>query len=673
MKNFVKFQLKEKGQIKVNKRQNSKYKELNYIKNDISTVLDDDQNDNYIRKITYLDDYNKNNSNAYLRQNSPEYKVSYPVSNTHRELNYHKINIIDKINKNENRYINNQTQYSTFLNNNCSNKKKKMEEDKGNKLLIYKSETQYPLTFRQSSKGMKGCNSMKNLNYEPNKNYNMRICSISPKYGINIRTENENNQKFILDRFTDNEYLNDNAIMQNYDDTFLKRNQYINIPIESTSSMSFSNYGQLYQPLRGQMNNNTNYYYNNNENFYVNNINNQNFIHYQNKTPKNGKNEYIQLLRKNKKIKIHYDLDDIKKDKELIKAYKIKLINIFDKFMTDFYYKYFKRNYEELISRLRKNKNSIINLNENNQNIQLNNNSQNDYENKKSNNQINNDIKTNFQNYNSNNIHCHKKFSSMSFYKKIDKSKYPNVENSNDKNYKKKTTKDNYDSKKKGLTKKSWSNLYIPAKKRNINDFTRNMKNSGSKGSIFNKIKIDKNSKIIEIDSSNIIFRNNSNKNSLHYNNYRRNVLFNSNNSDDQNRQKIQKLMLSRNLKERASNNILLEDVKQENNNNKKNESIFHKKIMPKEKKRDKNIFKKKTEKINHKNISKEKTNDDIFKINNNYNTSSSVFNNRDFKNKNKKNEEDLKTNNCYNNNSTNMSNNINDYYLNDKPRNMMY
>jgi hypothetical protein len=94
---------------------------------------------------------------------------------------------------------------------------------------------------------------------------------------------------------------------------------------------------------------------------------------------------------------------------------------------------------------------------------------------------------------------------------------------------------------------------------------------------------------------------------------------------------------------------------------------------MPKEKKRDKNIFKKKTEKINHKNISKEKTNDDIFKINNNYNTSSSVFNNRDFKNKNKKNEEDLKTNNCYNNNSTNMSNNINDYYLNDKPMNMMY
>ena len=685
MEKFVKFPMEEKSQIRVNKRYKSKNKELKNKKNDIPTILDDNRKDSLIKRIIYLDNFNKNN---YLSYNSDNNELSYPLSTSQREMQYRKIDIMNSIYKNANKHNKNKSHYSLFSDNHYD-KTKKIEEDNGNKLLIYKSETQYPLTYRKNNESMNVSNSMKNINYEPNKNYlNLRFCSISPKYGINYRTERDNFQKYRLDGYDENEYLDDNNVMYNYgnnndNNEFLKRREFINIP----SNMSFNDFGE-YQQIRGQMGNNTNYYYNNNENFYVNNINNQNFIHYQNKMPNSGKNELFHVLKKNNmynmnnnSIKLSYDLDDIKKDKELINIYKTKLINIFVKIMVNFYCEYFKKIYNELISRLRKNKNRIIdtneNENENNKKVksgQKNKNNHNYYI-KKRNAQINNNNKNNFQIFNNSNVNpfpCHKKYSSMSIYKNIDPNKYSHFENIIQKTYKTKLKKDNCDDQKKSLTKKSFSNIYIPAKNRNNNNNKQNLIKSSSKGSIFNKIKIDKKSKIIEINSNNIIHRNNSN-NILKNNNYEKNVLFNSENSSDKQKPN---LMLSRIQKTKTNNK--LKELKQGNNNNTNQNGIFHKKILSLDKNNDNNnIYMKKTDRMNYNNKTKNNSNDAVIKVNNNkkfnHNFSSSFINKKVIRNKNRKNEEDLKMNNWYNTSSSiNISNNINDYYLNDKPMNKM-
>ena len=693
MESFDKLSVNSKNTIKVNKRQNSKNKELKYLKNDIPTLNEEYSKNNIIKKVIFVNN-NKNQHNDYYFQNSPKHKnydeMTYSFNRNHKELNYRKINIINRIYKNDNKQNNNnKTQLSTFLNGNLNNKKMVIEEDNGNKLLICKSETQYPLTYRKDNKRKNGCSSMKNINYNPNKKYiNLRYCSISPKYGINFRKENEELNKYKIDIYSDNEIVNNN-IDYNFDNNnILEKKDYNNYPLDTIPNMAFNNYGHFYQPIREQINNNTNYYYNNNENIYVNNVSAQDFIDFPQKIPNNNhilnktnyieKNEYIKIFKRNdiynlKKNmnNIDFDINEAKKDKELINIYKKKLINIFVKFMTDFYFNYSKKIYEELISKLRKIKEGVIISN--NKYQEKNNNIENEYNKnlyiKKNNYKINNNINNNFQNYNSNTIKSfssHKKFSSISIYKRTNKYKYINNENMNENIHKTKMLSDIYDKENEGILKKSESNLFIP-KNRNVNNYKKNnVEGSGSvsKGSIFNDIKINKNLKFLEM--GNKYYR--TNNNNIYKN---KNELFNCKLSLGN--QKTN-LMLLKNIK---SSKNLFKKVKQENNINKKVNPIVYKKIMSKNKYKDYknnkiNNYIKKTERINSKN---NKYKDKIY-INNRYptydamknNYKSSIFNHKTNNNK----SEEMLNMNINLNNSRNLSNDINDYYLDDKPMKMV-
>ena len=651
--------LNDMHQIKVNKKKKSHNKGSNIQLNEIETFNDNFPipNRKFHSNIPTNENYTSTENKRYNKILNKE--ISHPLSNSQKELNFRKINLNDNKNNISDR---------PFLTNHSN---RENEEDKAKKLVIYRSETQYPLSYRNNSMNINiERNSKNNSNYRQNiKDVNLRYLrysTLSPKYGHKQRIDK--NKKIGIYNNTLNNILYESS--NNY---YIRKNGFDNM--QDFSNATFNNIGyNFYQPIHGQINNNTNYYYNNNENAYFDDINfndNNNFLNQHRNMPYISKTlhkidgynnqEYLQYFRRNKinnnpnfYNNVHFinessnrmTMSTIKHENDLINIYKGKLIKIFVKLMVNFYTNHLKINFNDFVTRLR----GINNFNKRYQKNKHKTGNFYDIKNKyfKYKDNIINDIRDK-------NPSLFKSISSYNDYPSINKFKKKIKESNsnivNDDNYLF-TTKDDE------TIKRSSCNIYIPPKKKignnNILSETRPKKN------IFSEIKINKK---LFIKNPNEYMNNyyNYNQYASNKNNFKKNS-FNTFMTLTKQRPK---LFLSKN-KHDKNYNTLLGNIKEEANKNKHH--VFHKKIMSKDSKdkKNNNIYYKSKEKISknkHKNeiINDEKmshTTNNILKNNCN----STGFN---FSNNNKINQNI--------NNITNLSNDLNDYCLGDKPMNIVY
>jgi len=731
MKNNEKLYINGLHQIRVNKMHKSQNFDLNNISNDIKSFNENYKTNNFMTKKLFnkmqSNDRQNNFSSSHNKINNRNIynEISHPLSTSHKDLKFKKINV-NKNNKNESRSLNKQ-EYITYMNNSNEDKNKLIEEDvNGKKLLICRSETQYPLSYRKDDNDdiiVNESNSKQNLNNVASnpKDINLRYFTISPKNGINQRNENRNNtyQPFNNEK---NNINNPNYMIYDYNSNnsynIYRKNEFNNYyNSEVIPNMTYNNFGHnIYQPINEQINNNTNYFYNNNENAYFEDMNytpdytpGNNFVN--NRQPQNLKymnqslnnrnglvnQDYIQIFKRNNNINNNYNLlrninmsneengyemtpegneiisEEINiynskksdyKDKELIRIYKGKLIKIFIQFMTNFYFNHSKRIFDELIMRLRKNKNSYENLNLNINRRYQKKRFNKEYDENKSNNFYY--IKKNNFKYSTNNNNfqyyepgpfnshtSHKKVFSMNIDNKLDKIKNSSIVNNivNEKTlYNSKEKHNNYFKEREEHLKNSSSNIYIPAKNRNIsNNYKSHKFGSKPKESIFNEIKINKS----PIKDKNNFYNTN-------FENFypSKNDEFSPIISQDNQRSKF--ILLKSNPK----NNNISDNLKEQSNINV--QPVFYKKIASKEKNlnKDSNIYKKKTEKINK---NKNRHNNDINKNSKNKFMRNDMFKTTYF---NYSNNNEINTN---INNITNISNDINNYCLDDKPMNMIY
>ena len=679
--------------IKVNKNQNilnNNNSNSNLNSNIIPILNEEIPTSNFIRKIVLSKFKNRNRHNNDYFDNVQNHKDIYKempnkLSKSYKDLRFLQLNNNNIIYKNEYMHSNNSQPFRIIMNRNHKNKSDIMEEENGSKLLIYKSETQYPLTYRNDKTSLKGYSTMRNIYYNPYKNKkNIRFSSTSPKNHKAKKNEIINN-KIIYDNsnnFGDNMIYNFKSEL--YDDNIREINYN---PLDLFSNMTLNNYNQIYQPINEQINPNTNYYYANNKNIYFNDINYEkdikDFVDYSEDYPyisrtvnrRDGysKNEYIQLLKSNNiadfdcqktyinnnDYNLNNDNDNDNKDKCLINIYKGKLIKIFVKFLKKFYLKYRANIFTELISKLKKlNKNDIIvfqnykknkinedtNCRENNKILYINNNY---YKYQK--NGRKNQMKS---------LSSHKKFSSLSLFKKINKKR--NINNQININYNKGNEE---------TLKKSSSNIYIPAKTRIINNNYNNILGANSKISIFNEIKIDKNSNFIEIYTRQKDLNHQINN---YYNTNFNNFYIKKNNSYNSNKNIKNKKPKNILWKIKRQNNIIGNTI-EESNDNSKVKPLFYKKITAREKNDSKNddnknnmkIHIKKNENLKNKN---KKSNNKFIRHTTNI-KSKNIYNSTIFDNQKNNNIKNIDNN---LNNSVNMSNDINNYCLDDKPMNII-
>ena len=717
MKNNEKLYINGLQQIRVNKKPKNNNFEFNNISNDIKAFNENIKVNSYIEnkiftKISSNDRQNNFSSSQNKLNNKNIYnEISHPLSTSHKNLKFKKVNINKNNNIIENRSLNKQ-EYIVYMNKSSEDQNKLIEEDvNGKKLLICRSETQYPLSYRKDDNDdiiVNENNSKQNSNnVNPNtKDINLRYFTISPKNAINPRIEKRNN----IYQVNNNENTNNpNHMIYDYNNSYniYRRNQFDNYyNNEIMPNMTYTNFGHnFYQPINEQINNNTNYYYNNNEKTYFDNMNytpGNNFVNHrhpqnlkymsQSLNNRNGlvNKDYIQIFKRNNNINNNYKIlrnmnmtpegneivleenssyqsnKNDYKDKELINIYKGKLIKIFIQFMTNFYFNHSKRIYDELIMRLRKNKNTYENLN-----LKINRRYQRKRFNKEYDENKNNNFfyikKNNFKyninknNYNFqyyepnpvNSITSHKKIFSMNLDNKIDKIRNSNIDsnlvnenilsNSKEKH-------NNYFKEKEENLKNSYSNIYIPAKTRNISSNYKSHKfGSKPKESIFNEIKINKSP-----------IKNQNNFYNTNFNNFYTNKKDEFNHLINRDSQSSKFIL----LKSNQINNNISSNIKEKNNNNV--QPVFYKKIASKEKNlnKDTNVYKKKTEKINK---NKNRYNNDINKNPKNKNMRNDLFKTTYF---NYSNSNEININ---SNSITSISNDINNYCLDDKPMNMIY
>ena len=665
MENNDKLFLNGMLQIKVNKKKKSHNIGSNIQLNDIETF-----NNNFPIHARKFHSNIPTNENCSSTQNERYYKIlnkeiSHPLSNSQKDLNFRKINI------NDNKYNISDRPFLT----NHSNRDN--EEDKAKKLVIYRSETQYPLSYRNNSMNINiERNSNNNSNYRQNiKDVNLRYLrysTLSPKYGNKKRIDK--NKKIGI---YNNSY-NNTLYESGYNDYFRKHG-FDNM--QDFSSATFNNIGyNFYQPIHGQINNNTNYYYSNNENTYFEEINftdNNKFVNQNRNMPDISKTlhkidvynnpEYLHFFRRNKlnnnpnfNNNIHFlnensnrmtmpNYNTNKNEKDLINIYKGKLIKIFVKIILNFYKNHLKINFNDFVTRLR-------GINNFNKRYQKNKNKcgnfydiKNKYFKYKDN--ISNDIRdknpTLFKS-----ISSYNDYSSINKFKKKKKELNSNIVN--DDNYLFATKDDE-------TIKRSSCNIYIPPKKKittkNILSETRPKKN------IFSEIKINKNL-FINNPTEYVNKYHNYNQYASNMNNYKKNS-FNTFMTLTKQRSK---LFLIKNKQDKNYNTILGNDKEESNKNI---QPVFHKKIMSKDSKDKKhsnnnNIYYKSKEKMSknknkNKNINHEKmrnTTNNILK--NNY-----IYTGFNFSNNNQINHNI--------NNISNLSNDFNDFCLDDKPMNMIY
>lgn len=729
MKNNEKLYINGLHQIKVNKKPIAQNFKLNSLSNDIKLFNENIKTNNFITKKIFTNIPNNDRQNNFsssqnkFNNRNIYNEISHPLSTSHKEIKFKKINI-NKNNKNESRSLNKQD-YITYMNNSSEDKNKLIEEDvNGKKLLICRSETQYPLSYRKDDNDdiiVNESNSKQNSNnITPNpKELNLRYFTISPKTGINQRIENRNNNFQVYNNENNN---NQNHMIYDYNNNnsynVYRKNEFDNYyNNEIIPNMTYNNFGHnIYQPINEQINNNTNYYYNNHENVYFDDMNytpdytpGNNFVNqrqpqnlkYMSQSINNRNDffspEYIQIFKRNnnnynllrnvntnnegngygitpegneiiseENCNYNYMKND-HKDKELIKIYKGKLIKIFIQFMTNFYFNHSKRIYDELIMRLRKNKNSYENLNLNINrrfqkkriNKEYDENKNNFYYIKKNNFKYSNNSNNNFKYYEpnlANSRTSHKKIFSMNIDNKKDKIMNSNIDNNTgDANilFNSQEIHNNYFKEREENLKNSSSNIYIPAKNRNIsNNYKSHKFGSKPKENIFNEIKINKINKSPNKDMNNFYSTNFGNFYDKKNDEF--NPIINRGNQ-------ISKFIL---LRSNQINNNILTNIKEQNNINV--QPIFYKKIASKEKNlnKDMSIYKKKTEKLN-KNKNKNKHNNNINKNSKNKYMRNDMFKTTYF--------------NCSNSNEinansiTSISNDFNNYCLDDKPMNMIY
>ena len=256
----------------------------------------------------------------YIRNN--QIKVKKRISrknNMHIPLNEFN-NRYENINNNKKKYLSNK------------NTKKNIDEDNETKLIICKSETQYPLTFRQNKN-----NSMQDLglNFSPlDTKFNLRINCFSSKHIKNKKDKKLINKKIIYDS---GEYINNNIIKTNYNDyNYISNNKKKNriFPLECIPNLTLNNFNNLYNPINKQINDSD---FDNDYNIHFNKT--------LNRREDYNKDVYhvfkINKRKMNKKCKSKNDI--IKRDftkKELLDIYKEKLIKIFVKFMKHFFIQY---------------------------------------------------------------------------------------------------------------------------------------------------------------------------------------------------------------------------------------------------------------------------------------------------------------------------------------------
>ena len=672
MKNNENILMNNNHQIKVNKKPFSKTKDINLHQNNINSINfinEEIPTNSFTNKIIISNIRNKNIQKFPLQNVDNNNNIygdnSNSLSSSYKDLNFRKIN-------NNNIINNNQVRYTNYINKNHKNKKRLIEEDNGNKLLIYKSETQYPLSYRKNTFYINGYRSMSDLNYTRFKNdRNYRYSSISPKYKVD-KIENLKKNKYISNKNI-NDVIDDNNIYNYENNRYQIKSRYTNYPMESFSYMTFNNFGDFYQPIKEQINNNTNYYYNNNENIYLNemdynteNIEDNNYVGYPQNIPylsqtvnrrnRFDKDEYIQIFKRNnvnkpknckksiyKKISPDNSNKNYSKDKgkenDLISVYKGKLIKIFFKFMNNFFKNRKKDIFDKLISELKK----LDNIDKNYITVQ-------------------NTGKS---------FSSHKK--KFSLYKKINKKRNINNELNN-----------LFINENEEILKKSASNLYIPIKNRITYNNYNNLIGLRAKLSIFNEIKIDKTNKLIDIENNN---KNISpSKNNYYSTNYNEFYLKKTKSNNNYFNIGLEKNKIKYNLSPHSKQNENKKNINEKNNKGIKKQITFYKKVISKEKdninhkKENKNnninVYQKKNQKTNNIGNSSNFNNQKIMhRYTTTYNFNKNNFNSTIFKgnnNQNKNNEKNIDFNINNINNSINISHDTNNYCLDDKPMNIL-
>ena len=413
-------------------------------------------------------------------------KVNKKILFQNNEILSNELNI--KIDKDENINTKKKKNLSTI------NKKRKIEKGKETKLIICKSEAKYPLTFRKNKS-----NSMKDLfiNYSPYKTKsNLRFKTISQLYSKNTKGKKIINKKLI---YNSGDCANNNLINKNYNKyNFItnKKNKKTVFPLEYISNMTFNNFKNFYKPIKSHFNDIENYYYDNTN--LENDYNSYQNMTYVNKTSSRREEYYKNDTPEIKIDKIRKDEDSTKlgkiknyKKKELLEIYKEKLVKIFVKFMNNFYIQYYKRVFIKLIKEFKiiekdilviksNGKNSIIKIDKN--------------ENKKIYIKNKNKDNNNLSNINKNQIKTlsSERENSLKIYQKIKSKNFNKI--------KKRYSKENN----KRIIKKNISNIYVPTKNRKINNYYNNILHSFSKIDIFNNVKIDKTSRINEINKNSL-------------------------------------------------------------------------------------------------------------------------------------------------------------------------
>ena len=707
--------------IKVNKKKNSTNNHLNTLSNDSPRWKE-------IFQINNSNDKNlKNKINNSHYQNGLEKFISlnFHSSPSLKEFKYRKIHINNRYNNNEIN-SNNKTLYTI-------NKKRKklIDNENGKDFNLYKSETQYSLInkqksntfFKNSNKSTRSLNTICNSDTEILSNYD-------PNYEINLKNEIRNNifdnkkeyeynNAFIKTKsvgkpeekcgnkaFNNLEYnfykplnkkINNNT---NFDNNINKKIFFIN------NSKSYDNYlsenkflfTMYHKPnYKKEIFSKLNKEYN--DKIKKENINNNN-INYDNINNNNNNNNNIYNFNKQKN-NIIFQNDD----KKLLSIYKEKLITIFVKLINNFYNKYTKKLFAEFIYNLT---NFCYNKYNNRKykKIEMKNEKKSNqirkrrmhYYIKKTNLKLNNNINNNDNNINDDNLKksfskplitstnsTNNEYSFKIKYKKIIKNKNSKIENNNFKDIYLK----NYNLTNVNSVRNSYNNIYIPVKNRNKKNYNYL---SGQKGSIFDELKIKKNinthenipsfyknknssinTEITRFYNTNRTINNITYINRINsYNsivtlakkgpkiiNLKNNQLENSNELSDNNKTEKSKINLKYSLAKNKS-------------------KIFYKKILPKGKSKDENnkyekdnIFIKRVEKLKNKNKSKD--------INHTYTKNISNNDNNLYKNyysysKSNLMNDNNKENN-YNSNNNDISNEINNYCLEDidKPTNIIY
>ena len=643
---------REKNRIKVNKKQKSINTPTHLNSDDILLLNEQQQKRNFTKNLNISEMNNLNYISESGINNNYITDSNYPLTSTNKNLKYSKINISKKFNKSDKKKNNTTIKNKKY-------KKKIIEDNIREKKTMYKTESQYPLNKKNRSY----------INSPIIKPLSSKHFDISKKINFNERTDfrkkknntNDDNNNSFLNNQNNNKPINSysrltfNKLRHNFYKPLKKEFKDIRKTENLSNSQSFENYHNF------QINNNSlNEKYINEIDNNHNNQNNQN-----NNNPTNN---------------------------NLINIYKNKLINIFVRWIKTFFDKYSKKYYNELINKLRQN---LYN------NIQYNKQYINMYGNKiEEEYQINDKpnffyIKKNKMNPQYNNIpkplSVNKNISSIMMYKKAIKNNDAIIKNDLNSQYF--LNKKNIENTENEVLSKNNSsqNLYIPAKNRNIyyNYLPR------PKDSIFNELKINKSSRLFEMYNPNIYQSQNINTQiNNYYNTNNRNYYINKINSFNSvmtiEKQKP-KIFISKNnqlnvtsspeskkkpenvkcsiFKCKTKNNVFYKKILTEHNNKKDNDNNYYNNI---------NLIKKKLERIYNNNTYKNKDNinnsnqNHTFSLNNKYNYNSNENNKNYFstiENYTNDNEEKF-----LNNNNTDISNDINNYNLEDidKPMNII-